>query len=239
VVISVSHVVDREVPKGLLGPRSSRVIHGGINDQELDRVTAEQTSAARATLGIPEDHLVVGNIAHLRRQKGHDTWLDAAHLVLAERPETTFVIVGREKEPGYQAGLEEHAARLGIAERVRFAGFQPDPYPYLASFDVFLMASEFEGFPIALVEAMAMGVPVVSTDVGGVGEALGPDRVGLVAPSGDAAALAAGVLELLVDESRRRDLAERARRRARREFTVKRMVELVEETYNELLSRTG
>lgn len=238
VVISVSRVVEREVGRGWpFKPKDSRVIYGGIDEEALSGVTPDRIADTRRSLEIPESDLVVGNVAHLRRQKGHDVWLETARLVLDERPNTTFVIVGREKEPGYQQGLQEHAAALGIEERVRFAGFQPDPYPYMASFDIFLMASEFEGFPIALVEAMGMGVAVVSTDVGGVSEAIGPDPTGLLAPAGDPRALATQVIALLDDDRRRGDLAGRARSRARSEFTVRRMVELVEGVYDELVSR--
>jgi len=237
VAISVSRVVEREVRKGwMFVPKESRVIYGGIDEEALTDVDPALVRNVRRSLEIPETHSVVGNVAHLRHQKGHDLWLDAARLVLDERPDTTFVVVGREKEFGYQQGLEERARSLGIADRVRFAGFQPDPYPFLASFDVFMMASEFEGFPIALVEAMAMGVAVVSTEVGGVREAVGQDVVGLLARPGDAAGLASHVIDLLGDDARRSELAERARVRVRSEFTVGRMVQLVEDVYDSLLA---
>lgn len=236
VVASVSLVVKREVDRGrFLTPKSSRLIYGGIGEAALATVAQDRVDAVRRELSIPDEDQVVGNVAHLRAQKGHDLWLRTAARVLGTRPNTTFVIVGREKQPGYQQELEGLAERLGISERVRFAGFQPDPYPFLAAFDVFLMTSEFEGFPIALVEAMAMGRAVVSTDVGGVGEAIGEEETGLLAPAGDEAALAGNVVALLGDEARRMAIASKARTRARTEFTVRRMVGLVEATYRELL----
>lgn len=236
-VVSVSRVVKAEVDKGrLFRPKSSRLIYGGIGEAALADVSDEAVRAVRAELGIPQDDRVVGNVAHLRSQKGHEVWLKTAASVLQAIPNTTFVIVGREKQPGLQVELEGLAARLGISDRVRFVGFRPDPYPYLASFDVFLMASEFEGFPIALVEAMAMGRPVVSTDVGGVSEAIGETETGLLAAAGDDAELARLVVALLEDAPRREAMGVRARARARTEFTVERMVELVEQAYDELLS---
>ena len=236
VVVSVSKVVKADVDKGrIFGPKSSRLIYGGIGETALTEVDEGQVLAVRAELGIPEGDKVVGNVAHLRSQKGHDVWLKTAAGVLEGSPNTTFVIVGREKQPGHQEELETLATRLGISDRVRFVGFRPDPYPYLAAFDVFLMTSEFEGFPIALVEAMAMGRPVVSTDVGGVSEAIGEEESGLLAAAGDEVALARHVITLLEDAPRREAMASRARARARTEFTVERMVDLVEQTYEELL----
>jgi glycosyltransferase involved in cell wall biosynthesis len=238
VVISVSKVVKADVDEGrIFRPGSSRLVYGGIGEAALSDVDEDRVLTVRAELGIPEGDNVVGNIAHLRSQKGHDVWLRTAARVVERSPNTTFVIVGREKQPGHQKELEALATRLGISERVRFVGFRPDPYPYLAAFDVFLMTSEFEGFPIALVEAMAMGRPVVSTDVGGVGEAIGDEETGLLAPAGDEVALARHVIALLEDAPRREAMASRARTRARTEFTVERMVGLVEQTYDELIPR--
>jgi glycosyltransferase involved in cell wall biosynthesis len=238
VVISVSKVVKADVDEGrIFRPGSSRLVYGGIGEAALSDVDEDRVLTVRAELGIPEGDNVVGNIAHLRSQKGHDVWLRTAARVVERSPNTTFVIVGREKQPGHQKELEALGTRLGISERVRFVGFRPDPYPYLAAFDVFLMTSEFEGFPIALVEAMAMGRPVVSTDVGGVGEAIGDEETGLLAPAGDEVALARHVIALLEDAPRREAMASRARTRARTEFTVERMVGLVEQTYDELIPR--
>ena len=237
VVISVSKVVKADVDKGrIFRPKSSRLVYGGIGEAALTDVSHDRVLAVRAELGIPQDDKVVGNVAHLRSQKGHDVWLKTAARVLESIPNTSFVIVGREKQRGHQEELETLAARLGISDRVRFVGFRPDPYPYLAAMDVFLMTSEFEGFPIALVEAMAMGRPVVSTDVGGVGEAIGEEETGLLAAAGDDVALARHVVALLEDAPRREAMAVQASGRARSEFTVERMVDLVEQAYDELLA---
>lgn len=235
VVISVSRVVEREVLRGWPSPRTSKVIHGGIDQRALGDIGPADISGVRTELSIPPGDLVVGNIAHLRSQKGHELWLETARAVMSKFPETTFVIVGREKEPGYEDMLKQKAVDLGIDRKIRFTGFRADPYPYLASFDVFLMTSEFEGFPIALVEAMALGRPVVATDVGGVAEALGPEETGLLAASGDLQSLAEHVAGLLEDDTRRRELGSRAEERARAEFSITRMVELVERTYDEVL----
>ena len=233
VVIPVSQVVSDSVAGSWPAPKEIRLIHGGIDDVAMRTATAEAVAETRRSVGIPDGHRVVGNVAHLREQKGLEVWLEAAAEVARAGPATSFVLVGREKVPGYQETLESRAKRLGIEELVHFVGFQPDPYPYLGMFDVFLMSSEFEGFPIALVEAMAMGTPVVSTDVGGVREAVGDTA--LLTESGDSSGLAGHVIELLRDEARRTNLADRARTRARSEFTVESMVAKVEEVYEDLL----
>ncbi len=234
-VISVSRVVDEAVHSGWPRPRRSQVIYGGTDDKIFSGVDHHSISGVRSRLEIPDSHLVVGNVAHLRPQKGLITWLDTARQVLETNPETTFVLVGREKEPGYQSLLESHAKQLGITKNVRFVGFQPEPYEFLALFNVFLMTSEFEGFPIALVEAMAMGIPCISTDVGGVREALGEDADLLVTPRGDVNRLVDRARKLLEDPAARAEWSKRLAARARLTFTIEKMVCELEASYAEVL----
>ena len=232
VVVSVSREVNKTVEGGWPGPRATRVIHGGIDEAAI---SPAHRSATREALGASDRSRIVGNVAHLRSQKGHATFLEAAARVAEEIPDALFVIVGREKEPGYQDELAKMADELGIGDRVHFTGFQPDPYPFMASFDLFLMASDYEGFPIALVEAMAMGLPIVATDVGGVGEAIRDGVDGLLTPPGDADTLARHAVDLLQQPDHAAELAGRARERALEEFTLAAMVRRTEDLYREVL----
>jgi glycosyltransferase involved in cell wall biosynthesis len=123
---------------------------------------------------------------------------------------------------------------LGIGERIIWAG-QRVGVEYLPIFDVFLLTSLYEGFSIAVLEAMAARLPVVATRVGGNPEAIVDGETGLLAPSFDAHALAEAVLSLLADESGRREIGQRARARVEREFTEEKMVARVAVLYEELL----
>lgn len=143
--------------------------------------------------------------------------------------------MGREKQLGIQQSLEAQAAALGIGDRTHFTGFRPDPYPFLAMFDVFLMSSHYEGFPIALIEAMAMGKAVVATRVGGVPEAVTHGEDGLLIDAGDAVALADAALGLLDDESERSRLGRSAAKTAEERFSIEAMVRQVESAYDEVL----
>lgn len=228
--------VSNEVARALPGREEIDVIHGGVDLEAMK--TASETSDARvirSKLGIPDSHLVVGNVAHLRSQKNLELFLEAASQILAERGQASFVIVGREKEEGYQARLEALTETLGIAPHIFFTGFRSDPYPYVAAFDVFMMSSRYEGFPIALVEAMAMGKAVVATDVGGVSEAITNEETGLLVESGDSDALAKGVLRLLENEADRHRLGRRAEEVVHERFSMPAMVSAVEAVYGEVL----
>lgn len=239
-VISISDDVDQSVRAArFLTPRRTAIIRGGV-DVEAIRREASVDIGVREKLGIPPASLVVGNVAHLRPVKGHSLFIEVAAGVIKEMPDVHFVIVGREREPGYQDQLMEEAGRLGITGNVIFTGFLPNPYPVLTLFDVFLMTSRHEGFPIALVEAMALGVPPVSTDVGGVSEAVADGENGLLAPYGEADALSRLVVNLLGDDDLRNHFAQRGEQRVRTEFELSQMTRKVEAEYLDLLEfRSG
>ncbi len=236
-VISISSDVDRAISSGPWPrPPATEIIRGGIGVSDMTPVDSSIKASVRADLSIPENHQIVGNVAHLRKQKGHTLFLEVAKRVLEKKANTTFVLVGREKEPGFEDELRSMAGRLGIESRIIFTGFVRDPYPILSTFDVFLMTSQHEGFPIALIEAIALGIAAVATDVGGVGEAVTHEREGLLAPSGDVEKLTAHVTRLLSDFAERSRLASNARDRVTTEFAIEQMVHRVEFAYQKLLT---
>ena len=119
---------------------------------------------------------------------------------------------------------------------MRFLGWRRDLDTVYGATDVFLLTSRNEGTPVALIESMASGVPGVSTDVGGVGDVIDGEDVGLLAASGDAASLAAGVLALLNDPARRHAMGDRGRAAVVARYSLDRLVDDVEQLYRELLT---
>jgi glycosyltransferase involved in cell wall biosynthesis len=186
----------------------------------------------RAELGIPEDVPVVGSIANFKAAKDHATLLRAAARVRGALPEVRFVLVG-------QGPLEPQARRLAaeldLDGTVIFAGFRSDAQRLAAAFDVFALSSTYEGLPIALIEAMALGRPVVVTDVGGVPEVVADGAHGLLVPPRDPAALARGLLRLLADPGLRTRMGAAARARAL-DFDIRKAVHRMEQVYAELLA---
>jgi glycosyltransferase involved in cell wall biosynthesis len=152
--------------------------------------------------------------------KGQDVFLEAAALV----PEARFVVVGGAilgNEGGFEEEVHALARRLGLADRVVFTGHVDDAIPWLDALDVAVVASSHEAFGIVLVEAMALGTPVVATATDGPSEIVEDGVSGLLVPVGDAPALAAAIERALIDRSLAATLAEGGRRRAR-EFTEER-----------------
>jgi glycosyltransferase involved in cell wall biosynthesis len=233
-VFAVSEDVSRSIryPTGLSFLRMPPVetLHHGVDLQHLD--TAGSQVDIRSEFGLPANTIIVGTVANFRRQKRHDVLLQAVERVQRVRPNARFILVG-------QGPLEDDARRLaeklGVGGAVVFAGFRPDVPRLMHAFDIFALSSEWEGLPIALLEAMYCGKPSVVTGVGGVREALEDDKEGIVVPPNDPESLAQGMLRLIDNEWLRNRLGERARARAR-EFDIRKAVRHMEAVYEELLS---
>lgn len=188
--------------------------------------------AARLALGIPEGVPVVGTVTRLCRQKDPETLLRAARLLAELRPDARLVIVG---DGPLRSEVERRVDELGLAAQVTLLGRRSDVDRLLPAFDAFVLSSAWEGLPRVVVEAMAAGVPVVSTDVGGIAEAVEDGVSGLLVPSGDGVALANALLRVLADPA----LAARLRAEASRrvdEFDLGPMVDRLDDLYSGLLT---
>ena len=185
------------------------VVHG-VDVDAVRRVGSER-AAARSELGVAEDEVLVGTVAHLRATKGYLDLLEAARIVTSADPAARFVAVGHGPMTDQ---VQERARQLGLGDRFRLLGYRSDALRVVAALDVFVLASHHEGRPVALMEAMALGRPAVTTAVGDMPVLLDHGASGVIVPPGEPAALAAAVLELTGDETRRAALGAAAARRA-------------------------
>jgi glycosyltransferase involved in cell wall biosynthesis len=201
-----------------------------VYTSEIDRARDGRRPSHVVPLGIDLAHFaagrpalegtIVGNVARLAEQKGHETLLAAARTVLERRPDVRFAIAG---DGELRELLEQRAKELGD-DHVFILGNRPDVPDLLASFAVFAYPSRFEGLCLAVIEAQAAGVPVVATPVGGIRETVVDGETGWLVPVGDAAALAERILHVLDHPDEARRVADEARRRAAR-FSEEAMVE--------------
>lgn len=199
------------------------VVPNGVDVARYE-VPPGEALATRTGLDIPSDAIVVGMVAQLRPEKNHAMLLRAAQRVVAQRDDVVFLVVGGGES---QEKLEKAAARMGLADYVRFLGMRSDVPALIAACDAGVLCSfgRVETFPLALLEFMAAGRPVVSTDVGAVREIVVADETGFVVGVDDDAELAGCLLRLAGDPRLRAAMGEAARRRVRERFTVETMVE--------------
>jgi glycosyltransferase involved in cell wall biosynthesis len=181
----------------------------GIPVTTLAARRAERPDARRG-LGAGPDDVVIVTVANFREKKDYPTLLAAAAL-LDDEPQIRFVAIGQGPLEG---ALREEHRRLDLGGRFRFLGHHPDPPAVLAGADIFVLTSRHEGLPIALLEAMALGVPPVATRVGGIPTVVTSGHDGILLAPGDPSAVAAALRRLAHDPDDRTALGEAAGRRA-------------------------
>jgi len=225
-VIAVSAYVRAQLLEGGAPPESVATIHSPVVLPQ-----AREGVCVRRELGLPGAALVVGCVAIMRPEKGHGDLIDAFHRISAAFPEAHLVLVG-DGMPLFER-LRAQAAGLGLADRVHFAGRRHDIGDVLAAFDVFALPTHREALGTVFVEAAAMGLPVIGTNVGGVPETMRADVTGLLVPPKDPAALAAALERLLADPALRRRMGDAGRRLIRGQglFSAGRAANQVEQAY--------
>lgn len=219
--VAVGQAAARRV-EDVIGLRrgSIRVIHNGVPDRPLPPRATTDGSA-----------VVVGTLARLDPVKG----LDVLIPTMAVLPGTRLVVVG---DGPARSDLVDLARRSGVSERVEFRGWTDEAPAALAEFDVFVLPSRNEGFPLSVVEAMLARLPVVASDVGSVSEAVVDGETGLLVPPDDGERLGEALRVLLEDADRRKAMGEAGRARALGRFTAEVMARSFDELYREV-SRGG
>lgn len=229
-VVAVSHATARELTDlKIARPEQITVIPSGVDVDRFAR--PRDRAAARAALGIDPGAPVAGWIGRHFEQKRPEQVILAARRIVAEVPAARFLMVGDGPL------LERSRAAVADEPRISVLGHRGDVDTVFAALDVMLLASAWEGLPRTVIEAHVAGVPVVSTDVNGVGEVVQDGETGFLAASGDWEALARRAVEILVHPARREQMASAARARVDESYSATHTTRLTAELYDSILSR--
>jgi L-malate glycosyltransferase len=228
--LAVSDEVRASIPERLQ-ERVEVVVQGIVLDDI--RSTPEQRAAVRAELGIAPDEIAIVTVANFRSTKGYPDLLDAARLLVDRGLPVRFVLVG---QGPMEAEIKARRAELGLDDRVDLLGFRPDALRVLTGCDLFALASHYEGYPVAIMEALAVGLPVVATAVGGVPEGIRDGVEGLLVPPRRPELLAGAIEKLACDPPRRRALAAAAALRGA-DYDITHAVRRTEAIYTDLVAR--
>ena len=214
-------------------PSRFSVVALGLDLDAFAAIGEQQRAEARAALGLPPHALVITTVGRLTAIKNHALFLEMARLIAEARPDAVFLIAGGGE---LQSDLESAARAHGLVDRVRFLGWRRDLATIYGATDVFVITSKNEGTPVALIEAMAAGVPGVATDVGGVRDVIADESMGRVVPPDDARALADAVMGLVDDARALKDISAAARKAALARFNFARLTGDIAALYRRVLS---
>ena len=193
----------------LVPPSKVKVVYLGVPLEEFSRPrSATEIASARRALGLGANDFAIGTVTRLHESKGNSVLVDAAAQVLRERPRARFYVVG---EGPLLPSLQAQAARLGLGDRFVFAGFHRDVAGTLSAFDLSVFPSLWEGTPLTVFEALAMGKPIVATDADGLLDVLTPGHDAAIVAKGEAGALADAVVWAIDHPEERTRLGEAAR----------------------------
>ncbi len=233
--VAVSQALRELLVASGVDPRRVTVIPNGVDTTAFRPRPGARAHLVQA-LGLGDDTRLVGMVARLHPVKGHRLFLETAAAFLrdTQAPPVRFLVVGG-GEPAYRRELEALTGALGVSGAVTFLGEQEDVAGILAGLDAVVVPSRFEGFCLSALEAMACGVPVVATRVGAIPELITDGANGLLAPPGDAGALAAALRRLLGDPLLAARLAEGGLETARR-FSLEAFVNRTAALYHALLT---
>jgi glycosyltransferase involved in cell wall biosynthesis len=237
-VIAVSSAVESNLQKTF--PTEKIVtIPNGIDVESWANVDRKKLSEEfRFENNIAFDAFVIGAVGELKHLKGQQDLILAAQIVAKKFPETHFIVVGKDHkyDKSFRRELKRLVKTFGLENRFTWFDWIEDTKPLLSSFDVFVSPSHSESFGLAILEAMASGCAVVSTETEGAKEIIVPDKSGLLSAIKNPVKLAETICELLGDEEKRIELSVNAKKRAAENFGIDRMISETEKVYRELLA---
>lgn len=228
-IICISNGIKSVLCSDGIGEEKLVVIHSGVNIEKFDRVAVPENF--RKTIGIPENHLVVGTVAALADHKDYPNLLHAAGKIIENHDNVTFCAVGDGPD---EEAVHALAAELGLGNRFIFTGFRKNVGHFLKSFDIFVLASHLEGLGTSILDAQALGLPVVACSTGGIPEIVFDGENGSLVPPRDSEALAEAISDLIDHPEKRRALGEKGRETVRVfsiDKTVQKNIELYEQLF--------
>ena len=233
-VLAICQEIRKVAIKGGVDPSRIQVVYSGVDLSLVEHVNA---GVIRKRYNFRPGQPLIGAVANLFPRKGYEYLLEALADVRKAVPDVHCVIVG-EGDEGYHKQLLNLVRVRDLNSVVTFAGFQSNVMEYMADFDVVVLPSILEGFGIVLLEAMAMGKPVVASRVGGIPEAVEDGVTGILVPPAHSRKLAEALVILLEDAKLRQSMGEAGRARVETLFSLERTIKEIEGCYNYILSQS-
>jgi glycosyltransferase involved in cell wall biosynthesis len=224
---------DEHLEEGIASIEKYVVIHSGVVLDRLMNMSVD-AGAWRREFGILQDSNVIGVVGRLVPIKGHKYLVSAAKRIIKEFRNTVFVFVG----DGYlRSRLERQAESIGVRKNIIFTGWRKDAVEILALFDILVLPSLNEGMGKVLIEGMALGKPIIASNVGGIIDLVRNGENGILVPPGDSGALGEAILQLIKDKNLAETLGKDGKAKVYPEFDASVMLKQIDDLYENLLSK--
>lgn len=231
-VIGVSEEIVHNLGSGLVPKSKLQVIDNGIDTEATANITNYDPQKLRAELGFRNDSLLIGSLGRLTEQKDYKTFIVAAARILGSSKNCEFFIAG---DGNLREELLQAAQQYGIEKNFHFLGYRKDTVNLLKLMDIFVLSSLDEGLPMAMLEAMAAGLPIVVTRVGGIPQVVINDHNGLVVDKGNPQQLADALAGFLQSSDKRKQIGANARKTILGKYSLDKMTEKHIALYNSLV----
>jgi len=235
-VVAVSHPIAEDIRRWRMNRRNVMVINNGIDvERYAEQIEGNDPVRFREDLGVGKETRLIGTIGRLAEQKAQHYFLEMARKIHEVHDDVAFIIVGEGPRREY---LEKMAMRLGLDGHVHFLGFRSDAVQILRMLDVFVLSSIDEGLPIVILEAMSVGTPIVSSDVGDIPRVIESGRNGILYPKGDVLTMTQAVLQLLRDAAYTMELRNNAKITVQDKFSLTTMTQQYHSIYSTIIGRS-
>jgi glycosyltransferase involved in cell wall biosynthesis len=233
-LVVVSEVdMDTGIKEGIGNIPQYRLIRSAISRNEFYHLERNKEKI-RKKLGIPDDALIIGNVGRLSDQKNPIEWVNIAHQISMEIDKTFFLLVG---DGPLRLEVEKIIDKLNLSENFMLTGLTRDVQSFLSIMDIFLITSLWEGLPRTVLQAMAMGLPVIAYKSGGIPEIVIDGITGFLCDRGDKSAIANKSLLLLKNQLLREEMGRKGRSMIRNELDLETMIEQISGLYFELITQ--
>ncbi len=234
-ILAVSQAVKESVVRcDRISPGKIEVLYNGIDPSRFEGDFMD--SEARQQFGVKPEDFLIGVVARLEEQKGHIYLFRALRQLIPDFPQIRVLVVG---DGTLRPVLEAQVTEMGLSEQVLFVGTRKDIPALLAALDLFILPSLWEGFSLAILEALAMGTPVIATAVGGATEVIRSGHDGLLIPPGEESSLVTAVREAILDPRKYGEMGRKGKETVGRKFTVAQHLTRLQDLYLEVLTQKG
>lgn len=231
-VVAVSHPIADDIRSWKMNSKNVMVINNGIDvERYAEEIEENDPIRFREELGLRKETRLIGTIGRLADQKAQHYFLEMASKILEIHDDVEFILVG---DGPRRESLHALAVRLGLDDHVHFYGFRSDAVQILRLLDIFVLSSIDEGLPIVILEAMSVGVPIVSSDVGDIPRVIESGKTGIVFPKGDVATMAQSVAKLLHNPALAQELCINAKVEVNEKYSLAMMTQRYYDIYHKM-----